>query len=152
MKIYTAASFGEQDRIRQMKEELFKLGHSVLSTWLHEQVKPTGMTDEQFGKKMAQKDLQEIAEADCFILDLEKPSQTMGKMVELGFALAKHKLIYVVAPEGTLTKGHIFCFGADHIFKSWKELFEFFAKHHSGKTLTAVQHVANSAAPAAIAQ
>ena len=126
MKLYTAASFGEQHRIRQYKEPLFQLGHSVLSTWLEEQVKPEGMSDEEFGRKMAAKDLQEIAAADCFILDLESPSKTMGKMVELGFALAKHKLIYIVAPGETFTKGHIFCLLADKRFESWEDLLSYF--------------------------
>jgi nucleoside 2-deoxyribosyltransferase len=131
MKIYTAATFTEQKRIRQHKESLFNLGHSVVATWLEEQIKPTGMTDEQFRRKMAAKDLQEIATADCFILDLEKPSITMGKMVETGFAIAKHKLLYVVAPEGTLTGGHIFLLLADRIFKSWDELFAHFREAHT---------------------
>jgi nucleoside 2-deoxyribosyltransferase len=144
LKIYTAATFSEQDRIRKNKESLFKLGHSVLSTWLDEQIKPAGMTDEEFGRKMAAKDLQEIAAADCFILDMEKPSVTMGKMVETGFALAKHKLFYVVAPAGTLTKGHIFLLLADKIFQSWDELFQYFGSHHvEPHKLTAVEHAAS---------
>ena len=130
IKIYTAATFTEQNRIRGHKETLFKLGHSVTATWLEEQVKPEGMTDEQFRRKMAAKDLQEIAASDCVILDLERPSVTMGKMVEFGFALAKHKLSYVVAPEGTLTGGHIFLLLADKIFTSWDELFEYFKTTH----------------------
>lgn len=131
MKIYTAATFTEQKRIRENKEKLFQLGHSVIATWLDEQVKPEGMTDEQFRRKMAAKDLQEVAASDCFILDLEKPSVTMGKMVETGFALAKHKLIYVVAPEGTLTPGHIFLLLADKVFGSWDELLAFFKTNHA---------------------
>lgn len=130
MKIYTAASFTEQKRIRQQKEQLIQLGHSVLATWLEEQIKPSGMTDEEFGKKMAAKDLQEIAAADCIILDLEAPSKTSGKMVEWGFALGKHKLAYVVAPTGTFTTGHIFLMLADKIFTSWEDLFAYFAEHH----------------------
>lgn len=138
MKIYTAATFQEQGRIRRNKETLFRLGHSVVSTWLDEQIKPAGMTDEEFGEKMAAKDLQEICTADCFILDLENPSKTMGKMVEYGFAIAKHKLLYIVAPGDTLTKGHIFCLLADKIFPSWDDLFEYFRVHHAdGKTMTA---------------
>jgi len=140
LKVYTAATFSEQNRIRQHKETLFQLGHSVISTWLNEQVRPDGISDEQFGKKMAIKDLQEIAEADCFILDLENPSKTMGKMVETGFALAKHKLFYLVAPKGTLTKGHIFCFLADLIFTSWDELFEYFKQAHPSNLPTAVDY------------
>lgn len=121
MKIYLAASFSEQKRIREQKEKLIQLGYTVLSSWLEEQVRPEGMTDEIFGRKMAAKDLREIASADCFIVDLEKPSQTMGKMVELGFALASHKLVYAVAPPGTMTTGHIFVMLADKIFPSWDE-------------------------------
>lgn len=130
MKIYTAASFTEQQRIRQYKEPLFQMGHSVIASWLEEQVKPQGMTDEEFGRKMAAKDLQEVASADCLILDLEAPSKTSGKMIETGFALAKHKLIYVVAPEGTMTKGHIFLLLADRIFPSWNALLEYFRENH----------------------
>jgi nucleoside 2-deoxyribosyltransferase len=140
MKIYTAATFSEQQRIRHHKERLFQLGHSVVSTWLEEQIKPEGMTDEQFGRKMAAKDLREITSADCFILDLENPSKTMGKMVEYGFALAGHKLVYVVAPAGMMTKGHIFCMLADHIFGSWDELFEYFKTHHPDIKPTAVEY------------
>ena len=131
MKIYTAASFTEQTRIRQYKEPLFKMGHSVVATCLEEQVKPAGMTDEQFGRKMAAKDLQEVAAADCIILDLEAPSKTSGKMVEWGFALGKHKLAYVVAPPGALTPGHIFLLLADKIFPSWDVLLEHFKITHT---------------------
>src|SRR3990167_11112032 len=105
MKIYTAASVTEQKRIRQHKEQLIQLGHTVVASWLEEQIKPAGMDDIQFGRKMAAKDLQEIAAADCIILDLSNPSKTMGKMVEAGFALAKHKLFYTV---GEIPQGSIF--------------------------------------------
>lgn len=143
MKIYTAATFSQQQRIRQNKEQLLKLGHSVTSTWLEEQIKPEGMSDEQFGKKMANKDLREIQSADCFILDLEAPSKTMGKMVETGFALAHHKLFYVVAPEGALTGGHIFCFLADRVFNSWEDLFTYFKQTHpSDKGYDAAKYAA----------
>lgn len=128
MKIYTAATFVEQKRIRQHKEQLIQLGHNVLSTWLEEQVKPGGMTDEQFGRKMAAKDLQEIRAADCVILDLENPSKTMGKMVEFGFALAHHKLIYAV---GVPPTGSIFVLLADRTFATWEELFTYFKEIHA---------------------
>jgi hypothetical protein len=141
VKIYTAATFTEQKRIRENKEKLFQLGHSVTATWLEEQVKPEGMTDEQFRRKMAAKDLREIEAADCFILDLEKPSVTMGKMIETGFALAKNKLLYVVAPEGTLTGGHIFLLLADKIFTSWDELFVFFKENHAPQGTTVMPDV-----------
>ena len=40
MRIYTAATFTEQRRIRQHKEQLIQLGHTVVSSWLEEQVHP----------------------------------------------------------------------------------------------------------------
>ncbi len=127
MKIYTAASFVEQVRIRAMKERLIQLGHSVLSTWLEEQVRPEGVTEVDFERKMAMKDLQEVAAADCVILDTNSPTKTSGKMIEVGFALAKHKLIYVVGPE---IKHGIFLHLADRHFPNWDALFVFFAENH----------------------
>lgn len=131
MRIYTAATFSEQDRMREMREKLFKLGHVVVSTWLEEQIKPTGMSEEEFGRKMAAKDLREIMAADCFILDLDNPSKTGGKMVECGFALANHKLFYVV---GEVRPGGIFMLLADKRFKNWDELFEYFREYHNAQT------------------
>lgn len=127
MRIYTAASFVEQKRIREMKEQLIQRGHTVLSTWLEEAVRPEGMTEEQFELKMAIKDLQEVAAADCMILDTAKPSKTAGKMVEVGFALAKHKLVYVV---GEPPAHAIFLHLADKKFKDWAELFAYFDEKH----------------------
>ncbi len=127
MIIYTAASFAEQERIRQYKEPLFKMGHSVISTWLEEQIKPDGMAEVNFERKMAMKDLQEVAQADCMILDVDNPRPTAGKMVEFGFALAKHKLIYVV---GTPPPHAIFLNLADGMFSSWEVLLKFIAENH----------------------
>jgi len=121
MKIYTAATFSEQARIREQKEKLIQLGHIVVSTWLEEPpVRPEGMSEEIFEKKMAMKDLQEVASADCFILDVQNPSRTAGKMVETGFALAKHKLVIVV---GEPPAHSIFLNLADMHFNTWDDLF-----------------------------
>lgn len=127
MKIYTAASFVEQQRIRNHKETLIQMGHSILSTWLEEAVRPDGMTEGQFERKMAIKDLQEVAAADCLILDTAQPTKTAGKMVEYGFALAKHKLIYTV---GTPPAHAIFLSLADKHFMDWDELFAYFRENH----------------------
>ena len=129
MRIYTAATFSEQVRIRSKKEQLIQMGHTITSTWLEESlyVRPDGMPEEVFEHKMAIKDLQEIAMADCFIVDVDNPSKTAGKMVETGFALARHKLIYVV---GVPPAHSIFLSLADKHFNSWDELFDFFKDNH----------------------
>ena len=110
-----------------MKETLIQLGHSVLSTWLEEAVKPEGISESQFERKMAMKDLQEVAAADCVILDMDKPTKTSGKMIEYGFALAKHKLLYVV---GEPPPHSIFLSLADKHFPNWDDLFEYFKANH----------------------
>lgn len=135
MKIYTAATFSEQQRIRHHKEQLIQLGHAVLSTWLEEQVRPDGMSEEQFERKMAIKDLQEVAAADCVILDVANPSKTGGKMIETGFALAKHKLLYVV---GAVLPHSIFLTLADAHFATWDELLDYFVANHA--TATVIEH------------
>ena len=127
MRIYTAATFTEQQRIRQHKEQLIQLGHTVVSSWLEEQVHPDGMSEEIFERKMAMKDLQEVASADCLILDVENPSRTAGKMIETGFALAKHKLVYVV---GNIPPHSIFLSLADGHFPDWNVLLEYFREMH----------------------
>jgi len=128
LKIYTAATFSEQQRIRHHKETLIQLGHTVLSSWLEEQLKPEGMSQEIFEKKMAMKDLQEVNAADCVILDVANPSKTAGKMVETGFALAKHKLLYTV---GSKPEHAIFLSLADGHFEDWDQLFDHFRSVHS---------------------
>lgn len=128
MKIYTAATFSEQKKIRVHKERLIQMGHNVLSSWLEEQLQPEGMSQEQFERKMAAKDLQEISACDCFILDMEIRSATMGKMVEFGFALAKYKLIYIVDAPPPCS---IFTQLSDKMFVSWDELFHYFEIHHT---------------------
>ena len=110
-----------------MKEQLIQQGHTVLSTWLEEAVRPEGISEIQFEYKMAMKDLQEVAAADCMILDVDSPTKTAGKMVEYGFALAKHKLIYVV---GEPPAHAIFLSLADRFFVDWEHLFAYFRVHH----------------------
>jgi len=136
MKIYTAATFSEQKRIRAMKEQLVQMGHNVLSTWLDEVVRPDGIDEVEFERKMAMKDLQEVAASDCVILDMASPSRTAGKMIETGFAIAKHKLLYVV---GDKPDHAIFLHLADRHFKNWDELFEYFDKRHPAVKTTADQ-------------
>lgn len=86
------------------------------------------MTENQFQLKMAAKDLREIQASDCVILDMEQRSNSMGKMVEYGFALAHHKLLYVV---GAIPKYSIFLLLADGVFTDWPDLVKHFEENHA---------------------
>lgn len=111
-----------------MRDRLFHEGHQVVGTWLDEVTKPDVLSTEQFDKRLALKDLQEIREADCFILDTQEESTTGGRMVELGFALAHMKLLYVVGRPLC-----IFTHLADKKFDSWGDLFTYFETEHPTK-------------------
>ena len=128
MRIYVAASFTAQRRLRVIREHLFQQGHMICGTWLDEVTKPEVLSKEQFDKRLASKDLQEIREADCFILDTEEESTTGGRYVELGFALAHMKLLYVVGSPNC-----IFAHLADQRFATWEECLEHIKTEHPAR-------------------
>ncbi len=117
MKIYISASFKSQKAMRPWRDKLWELGHQVVGTWLDEIAKPDSMSLDVWFKKLAIKDITEVKEADCLILDLSETSTTCGRAVELGYALATHKLVYLVGkPNG------VFHSLADGVFNTWPEL------------------------------
>ncbi len=120
MKIYISGTFTAQRRLRPWRDELWRIGHQVTSSWLDELSKPDGMPVEAFNRKLAIKDLAEIKEADCLIIDTDGASTTGGRYVELGYALANHKLIYVVGPQRS-----VFLSLADRRFDTWDALLQF---------------------------
>ena len=127
MKIYLAASFTERKRIRIQREKLADLGHQVISSWLEEPPKPAHMDIDSYERKMAVKDLQELATTHCFILDLKNGNATMGKMVEYGYAIATGKILYVV---GIPPKHSIFTLLADKLFRDWDEAIKYIKANH----------------------
>ncbi len=74
MKVYIGAQFESRMRIRPFAEQLWHLGHTITSTWLHETARPKSMAHEEFMKKLGGKDLAEINAADLFIQDTIKMS------------------------------------------------------------------------------
>lgn len=98
MKIYIGASFAGRERLRPIRDQLWQMGHEVVSSWLDEVTKPQAMTHQEFYKKLALKDLCELKSADLAIIDLIDPSTTGGRDTELGFALASFagKQVYTV--------------------------------------------------------
>lgn len=125
MKIYVSGSFVSQKRLRKMADELWHLGHAVVGTWLQETAKPADMPQETFYKQLGIKDLTEVKEADCIIMDLGDPSSTGGRYTEWGYSFGQAKLRYLVgAPKG------VFDVLADKVFPTWEDLLAFFKEHH----------------------
>jgi len=121
MKIYLAAKFLRRDNIRPFRDEIWSLGHEVVSTWLDEVKRPTDMDSATFKKKLAMKDIAEVISADLLILDTFAASETGGKEVEFGVALGRFqtKLIWIVGP-----KRNVFHELADKHFEYWVQVME----------------------------
>jgi len=98
MKIYVAGSFVSRNRLRPVRDILWSMGHECVSTWLDEVAKPIPMTQKEFYKKLAMKDIAELKSADLVIVDLIDPSSSGGRDTELGLALGAFsaKQVYLV--------------------------------------------------------
>lgn len=118
MKIYIAGCFEERLRLRDVADQVWQEGHGITSTWLDEVTKPAAMTQDEFFKKLAIKDLCEISAADLLILDTIVMSTRGGASNEFGFALGAHqsKLVWVVGP-----KRSVFHELADRHFETWDD-------------------------------
>ncbi len=135
MKIYVAGCFEERLRLRDVADRLWHQEHEVTGTWLLEVAQPQHMTREEFFKKLAIKDLCEIAAADLLILDTIVMSPRGGASNEFGFALGGHqkKLWWVVGPKRSVF--HELC---DRHFEDWESCLMFLESY--GKETT--KHVA----------
>ena len=108
MIVYLSGSFSQQDYLRGIREEIIKIGVTVLSGWL----------DERDGEDMSlwegelNRDLHEIEETDLFIYDAYLKS--IGKNFEMGYAYAMYKPVWIV---GEITSP--FQLVATRRFKSW---------------------------------
>jgi len=120
MKVYISAGFTSQKRLRQYRDELWKMGHQVVSSWLDETAIPEGMDTVAFGRKLAVKDIAEIVAADVFVSDNHEPSTTGGLYIELGVALGRfqHIQVWEVGPHGRSPFHELM----DRRFESWDDL------------------------------
>lgn len=123
MKIYIGAKIEARESIRPYRDALWALGHQVVSSWLDEVKKPEGMSDGEFLRKLAIKDVAEIQSADLVIIQTIKSSDGGGREVEFGVALGQfqNKLIFIVGP-----RQNAFHYLADRRFDTWDELMDYF--------------------------
>ena len=121
MKIYMAGFFDTRERMRPLRDQIWKLGHEVVSTWLDEVKYPETMDREIFFKKLALRDLAEIRSADLIIMDTIDETPRGGREVELGFALGRFQSIeiWIVGP-----LRNVFHRLADLHFVNWDECLE----------------------------
>jgi nucleoside 2-deoxyribosyltransferase len=97
--IYVAAAWAWREHAQELMNELHRAEHKVTSRWLVE--------EQAVGAEGARDDLEDIDAADTFVL-MTMPIGTMfssgGRMVELGYAIARRKNIILVGE-----RENIFC-------------------------------------------
>ena len=120
-----AGSFVSRMRLRPIRDKLWSLGHEVVSSWLDEVAKPAPMTQKEFYKKLALKDIAELKSADLVIVDIIDPSSSGGRDVETGLALGAFsaKQVYLVGKPVC-----VFHELADKQYASWDDLLKEFPK------------------------
>ena len=98
-RIYLAASYGRRAELAVYAEQLEARGYAVTSRWL---IDGEDDTSSAALRGYAQMALDDIDAADWFVCFLDTPEAgylTGGKHVELGYALARRKLVYLVGDQ-----------------------------------------------------
>lgn len=102
MKIYIASKFALKNRVIETYRFLQSYGHQITCIWWDDDIKRIGGSDKDWYnlpivKYICDRDFKGVDNADILILvaDTEKTMCFNGANVELGYALAKNKKIYI---------------------------------------------------------
>lgn len=95
MRVYVAGRYAERALLRELAQALGRRGHEVVSRWLTEHT-AVRMGDIGQARDYALEDLLDIQRADLFVLVGSRPSQSGGRHVEFGYALALGKRMCVI--------------------------------------------------------
>jgi len=119
MKVYIAGKYESRARLREESHAIQVKGHRMLSTWMNETAtREEGLEIPDYALLAAKRDVEEVTDADLFIVDTFDVSTTGGRHVEMGLALASGVPVWVVGPLG----GNIFHTLASRTFASWHEV------------------------------
>lgn len=108
MKVYIAASFKNREGAKAWKDGLEAKGMTITSRWIENHLEDLDpLTDVQRAQE-AVHDLEDIDAADVllFLNTPEIPSTSGGQHLEMGYALAKGKPVYLVGPQTSVFHFH----------------------------------------------
>lgn len=102
MRVYVAAAFGQLSAARKAADRIREEGHEVTADWLYlEHPAPT----QEEKTEWALKDLRDVDRSDAVVL-LSLPDgveiTSGGRYVELGYAIARRKIVVVVGKQETV--------------------------------------------------
>jgi hypothetical protein len=108
MKIYLAAAWSRREEISRVADRLRTVGIEITSNWLTEETALQTVAKEKFLRDRAYIDLADVDRADALVRFTDPEAITISaeaiprcllsgaRMVEMGYALAKGKTVYVV--------------------------------------------------------
>ena len=125
--IYIAGSMRDVEYLRVIRDRVRALGCDVSSTWMDRgyQYGDRRCTRQHMALE-APRDRDEVKACSLFILN--RRHRSVGKMVELGFALAYDRPVWVV---GDPAVPCVFWGMADRVFKDWCSVFTELEKHNA---------------------
>jgi nucleoside 2-deoxyribosyltransferase len=135
MKIYLAAGSNYINYIIAQRAAYHRAGFMITSSWLD------GLSDQEQWDRCAERDLNDVDAADVLIIYTASDSSiTAGRHVELGYALARNKIIILIGPAENIFHYHnrvIWCKDTDHAIMTLRMLPNERGKHESpsGKML-----------------
>jgi hypothetical protein len=124
LKIYIGAKWSQREEMRKIRQELFRLGHEVVGTWIDEGDSNDFENNAVLQPRIAQRDVTQISIAELFILDTQNPlseGSGGGREFEYGFAFGQfqHKICWRVGPVR-----NPFHHLVNDAFDNWSELIE----------------------------
>lgn len=104
--VYLASKYSSQARMRDVRTELEKRGFKVNSHWLdlEEGDYPKTLEErntpewKERARREAMADLRDVLECNIFIIDTQDESNTGGREVEFGYAMANFKQVFLIGP------------------------------------------------------
>lgn len=98
IKIYIAGKYTARLRLQRYKRQLIKLGYNIVSSWLDQHEGDYETITNEALRTLAIRDAREVGEAEVLIIDTLDETNTGGREVELGMAIAQNKCIFLVGP------------------------------------------------------
>lgn len=119
MNYYLAGRFTGQSRLRAMRDQMAQafLGWTCTASWLDSKESNYPVTKSQ-AEAYADRDFKEIDSCEMLILDTLDDSNTGGREVELGYAMAKGVYCIIVGP-----RRNVFHYVPREHYENWDAFF-----------------------------
>ena len=105
MKFYLAGRYARRVELKAYAKQLKALGHIVTSSWLNERMAAGAdyaLIPPRFWREHAIQDIEDLDKADTILSFTEEKGSYQrggGRHTEFGYALAKHKKLFLVGPK-----------------------------------------------------